>query len=519
MKKHIFVIALAFSLASCNVRVTFINNRTGEFFLRKGETVLLPVEEDATPAKLTIIGDGVVTGTPFDIKASSSVVDYYIPFTARDNSVIRLDGASFQSEFYRRIKKGWSSKKESRMHFHPHSGWINDPNGLFYKDGVWHMYYQYNPFGAKWGNMSWGHATSKDLFHWKEHEVVLIPDSLGMIFSGSAICAGDKVVAVYTSAGMRQSQSLAFSEDSGRTFNKFESNPVLESFRPDFRDPKVFRYGDEWRLVLAAGNAVEIYSSSDLKKWSFESRFGENYGNHGGVWECPDLFELPYDDGSKWVLLVSNTRDASHGSSVQYFIGDFDGRIFTPCDNNVRWLDYGRDFYAAASWNNVPEGRRVAVAWANNWQYANDVPASGFRGQMSTPRELSLAEYNGNVVLRSAPVQEVVSMLPDRCGRQPFYWKGEVRNGDELILKNRFDEALKISFSNGSVAVNRRFSGATDFHKAYPSKDVAPLSPDELHIIELLVDRNLVEVFIDGGAVSFTESVFPREQYNRIDIW
>ena len=519
MKRLASIVALAFSLASCNVRVTFINNRTGEFSMRKGETVLLPIEEDATPSKLTIMEDGVVTGTPFDIKASSSVVDYYIPFTARNNSVIRLDGASFQSEFYRSIKKGWCSKKESRMHFHPHSGWINDPNGLFYKDGVWHMYYQYNPFGAKWGNMSWGHATSRDFFHWKEHDVALTPDSLGMIFSGSAVCEDDKVVAVYTSAGMRQSQSLAFSEDSGRTFNKFETNPVLESSRPDFRDPKVFRYGDGWRLVLAAGNAIEIYSSIDLEHWSFESRFGENYGNHGGVWECPDLFELPYGNSTKWVMLVSNTRNPFHGSAVQYFIGDFDGSIFTPCDDKERWLDYGRDFYAAASWNNAPDGRRVAIAWTNNWLYANDVPASEFRGQMSAPRELSLMDYDGGPVLRNYPVSEVISKLPSMCAGKPFYWKGSVEERDELILKNRFEEALKISFSNGEAAVNRRFSGTTDFHEAYPSKDVAPLSKDAIHVVELLVDRNLVEVFIDGGAVSFTESVFPKEQYNRIEVW
>lgn len=519
MKRVASIITLLLLLTSCNIRVGFINNLTGEFALKKGETIWLPIQEDAPVAKLSIMEQGAVSEAPFDIKAASSSVDYYIPFTARANSILKIYGASFQSEFYRKIKRSGVGRNYSQIHFHPRYGWINDPNGLFCKDGLWHMYYQYNPFGAKWGNMSWGHATSRDLFHWKEHDVALTPDSLGMIFSGSAACADDRVVAVYTSAGMRQSQSIAFSNDSGMTFHKFESNPVLESFRPDFRDPKVFRYGDEWRLVLAAGNAVEIYSSPDLEHWSLESRFGENYGNHGGVWECPDLFELPYENGSKWVLLVSNTRNASHGSAVQYLIGDFDGSVFTPCDDKVRWLDYGRDFYAAATWNNAPDGRRVAVAWANNWLYANDVPASNFRGQMSAPRELSLIDYDGGLVLRNYPVSEVLSKLPSRCGRKPFYWKGSVEKGDELILKNRFNEALKISFSNGTVAVNRRFSGTTDFHEKYPSINRAPLSSEKSHVVELLVDRNLVEIFIDEGAISFTESVFPKEQYNRIEVW
>lgn len=519
MKRVAFIIALLLLFTSCNSRVRFTNNLTGELAVEKGETVWLPIQEDAPVAKLTIIEDGTVSGAPFDIKASSSSVDYYIPFTARVNSVLKVYGVSFQSKFYRKIKGLGVVRKNTKVHFHPHYGWINDPNGLFYKDGVWHMYYQYNPFGAKWGNMSWGHATSRDLFHWKEQDVALTPDSLGMIFSGSAICVDDNVVAVYTSAGRKQSQSLAFSDDSGMTFVKSDSNPVLESERPDFRDPKVFRYGEGWRLVLAAGNAVEIYSSTDLENWSFQSRFGENYGNHGGVWECPDLFELPYGNGTKWVLLVSNTRNASHGSAVQYFIGDFDGSVFTPCDNKERWLDYGRDFYAAASWNNAPDGRRVAVAWANNWQYANDIPSTASRGQMSAPRELTLIDYGGDIVLRNAPVSEVISRLPSKCSGRPFYWKGCVEEGDELILKNNSNEALKISVSSGFAAVNRRFSGAVGFHDTYPSIDIAPISQSKEHFIELVVDRNLVEIFIDGGAVSFTESVFPSKQYSSIDIW
>lgn len=506
-------------LPSCNIQVNFVNNLTGEIALKQGETVWLPIQEDAPVAKLSIVENGILSGTPFDIKAASSSVDYYVPFTAKANSVLQIYGASFQSKFYHKLKRGGIVRKKSQMHFHPNYGWINDPNGLFYKDGVWHMYYQYNPFGAKWGNMSWGHATSKDLFHWVERDVALTPDSLGMIFSGSAICSGDSVVAVYTSAGRHQSQSIAFSDDSGMTFIKSDSNPVLESDLPDFRDPKIFRYGDGWRLVLAAGNAIEIYSSKNLENWSFESRFGENYGNHGGVWECPDLFELPYDNGTKWVMLVSNTRNASHGSAVQYFIGDFDGSVFTPCDNKVRWLDYGRDFYAAATWNNAADGRRVAVAWANNWQYANDIPSVASRGQMSTPRELTLIDYDGKIVLRNTPMSEVVSKLPSKCGRKPFYWKGIVEEGDELILKNSSNEALKVSFSSGTVAVNRRFSGNTGFHETYPSINVAPVSRDKEHVIELLVDQNLVEIFIDEGAASFTESVFPGEQYNRIEIW
>lgn len=516
MKRVLLIIATSLLVACNRPEVVFINNVTAQFGLNKGETILLPVQEDAPYAKLYIVEEGC---PPYDILPASTHVDYFIPYTAGRKCTIRVEGASFQSEFYNKIRKGHTGRKRSFLHFAPSAGWMNDPNGLVYKDCLWHMYFQYNPFFAKWGNMCWGHATSKDLVNWKEHPVALVPDSLGMIFSGSAACEEGRIAAMYTSAGKRQSQSLAWSSDGGLTYEKLSSNPVLTSPRPDFRDPKVFRYGDSWRMILAAGDAIEIYSSDNLVDWQFESRFGEGIGNHGGVWECPDLFELPYHDGKKWVLQVSNTRDGNHGSAVQYFIGGFDGSVFIPDDEKVRWLDYGRDFYAAASWNDAPSGRRVAVAWADNWLYANQTPASGVRGSMTAPRELSLADYGGDIVLKNELAPEVVSALSHTAGTKPFIWDGVVADGDEIILRNKAGEALKIFFSQNEVSVNRRFSGNVGFHQAYPSIDRAPVASAEHHDVSVLVDRNLVEIFIDGGAVSFTESVFPSAQYSIIDIW
>ncbi|MBR5403233.1 MAG: GH32 C-terminal domain-containing protein [Bacteroidales bacterium] len=517
MKRLLIVIAAALSFACTRQEVIFLNNMTAECTLKKGEVIMLPVQEDAPAAKLYVIGNK--EKIQYDILPATSTVDYHVQYKAEDNCVVRIEGVSFQSVFYKKLKRGHDGKKHSFLHFTPSSGWINDPNGLVYKDGVWHMYFQYNPFFSKWGNMSWGHATSKDLVNWKEHPVALMPDSLGMIFSGSAACDKNRIAAMYTSAGKGQSQSLAWSYDGGMTYVKLPSNPVLKSSNPDFRDPKIFRYEDSWRMVLASGNTIEIYSSSNLIDWDYESCFGEEIGNHGGVWECPDLFELPYLDGKKWVLLVSNTRDTNHGSAVQYFIGDFDGSEFTPCDNNVRWLDYGRDFYAAASWNDAPDGRRVAIAWANNWQYANDIPFVGTRGGMTVPRELSLLDYGDDIVLKNKPVHEIVHTLPHVAGRNPFIWEGKVVDGDEIVLRNKCGEALKISFSRNVVSVNRRFSGNVTFNDAYPSIDRAPIQASETHDVSLLVDSNLVEIFIDDGAVSFTESVFPSRQYSIIDIW
>lgn len=516
MKRSLLILAAVLSFACNRPDVVFVNNITADIRLDEGQCILLPIQEDAAHARIRV-SDGDVT--IYDFMPASSHVDYFIPYTAQSECTLRIEGASFQSEFYRNLKFGSEGKKRSFLHFSPASGWINDPNGLVFKDGIWHMYYQYNPFGAKWGNMSWGHATSKDLVHWDEQPVALVPDSLGMIFSGSAACHDGLIAAMYTSAGRRQSQSLAWSSDGGKSYEKISTNPVLESFRPDFRDPKIFHYCDSWRMVLAAGDAIEIYSSSDLVSWQFESRFGEGIGNHGGVWECPDLFELPYKDGKLWVLLVSNTKDESHGSAVQYFIGDFDGSVFSPRDDKIRWLDYGRDFYAAASWNDAPDGRRVAVAWANNWQYANDIPTVGKRSQMSVPRELSLADYGGDIVLMNEPVPEIVRALPHNPGIKPFIWEGKVVDGDEIVLRNKEGEALKISFSRNKLAVNRRFSGNVNFNDAYPSIDIAPLAPAESHDVTLIVDRHLVEVFIDGGAMSFTESVFPTKQFSIIEIW
>ncbi len=483
-----------------------INNISSEIVLQEGETILIPMEDDAPEAVVSVFHDGKPYGIPYTARLAVDTVDYHIPYTADRQVVMRFDGIPFESMFSSGLRRGKASAAwhngRPYMHFKPLYGWMNDPNGMVFKDGEWHLFYQYNPFGSKWGNLSWGHAVSEDLVHWTHLDVPLRPDSLGMVFSGCAVVDEDNtagfgenaIVAVYTSAGSRQVQSLAYSTDNGRTFTKYQENPVLESPRPDFRDPKIFRYGPDgkWIMIISAGDAMEIYSSTDLKSWSFESRFGEGTGSHSSVWECPDLFELPWKDGSRWVMLCSSNRDP-YGSAVQYFIGDFDGHSFVPDDDKVRWLDYGRDHYAAVTWNNAPDNRKILVAWESNWMYAADVPTVGYRGSMTVPRELSLMEYDGGLRVASYPVAEIL----EKCGK-------DIINIDVSSENPSFEaEGIEftIDFEESSVSVFRKDAA---FSSAYGTRLQARLEPKDSHDVLIVKEEGSVECFIDSGAVCIT---------------
>ncbi|HAM26766.1 MAG TPA: glycosyl hydrolase family 32 [Microbacteriaceae bacterium] len=431
---------------------------------------------------------------------------------------------------------------------------MNDPNGLVYFKGVYHLYFQYNPEANVWGNMSWGHASSPDLVHWTEHPVAIPQGEGEAIYSGSAVVdhrnssgfgVGDDppLVAIYTSAyaGGRQAQSLAFSTDGGMTWTKHSGNPVLDRTSTAFRDPKVFWYsaGAEagyWVMVAAEAEARQIvfYQSDDLRRWDYLSAFGP-VDSAGGLWECPDLFALPVDgdpDRKSWVLIVSRDpgRDTS-GSFTQYFVGDFDGIRFTPASDASRRLDGGRDLYAAVSFDNAPNGRRILIGWMSNWNYAAYVPTSPWRGSMSLPRELSLATIQGVVTLvQHLPAElRVLDQVADRRSIGPFDLEG-TRSFDgsaqyrvdvtfepldahefglDLMVGDGQATRLRYDVRTARLGLDRTHSGETGFEGSFASIESAPipLLDGALHL-RVLVDRGSVEVFAHGGAVSLTEQVF-----------
>ena len=490
MKIFILVSCLALICSCSSVKVEHKDDGNGWIELKKGRTVLLPMSDTAPEALLTIYGRDGVVGVPWTARFAIDSIDYYIPYTAEDDIALKISGLPLKSLFYRKVRFGSKRVVNPRpfLHFKPPYGWINDPNGLVYKDGLWHMYYQWNPFGSLWGNMSWGHAVSSDFLHWEHRPLALAPDSLGMVFSGSAVVKDDKILAMYTSSGCKQSQSIAISEDGGNTFVKNGNNPVLESERPDFRDPKIFWYDPEhkWYVIVSAGNAVEIYSSSDTENWKFESRFGEEFGCHGGVWECPDLFPLQYKGTEKWVMIVNCYRNDDIGTATQYFIGSFDGHNFRPDDLDERWLDFGRDHYAAVTWNNAPDKRRILVAWMSNWQYANHMQTEGYRGMMTTPRELSIDEYNGKLIVKSYPVKEVLDNV-----------------GETYVTSMTFSEANSVVDFFGLIL---RFDVASNQFSITRNGHIVsvPLDNRPDHSALVIHADDAVECFIDDGAVCMT---------------
>ena len=398
--------------------------------------LILPVQDDAPESKVCIVKDNEQRGTLMNVRLARERVDSYVPFILSDYKgqqiSVDIQGLPADAVCWKELKLAdsfdMSNKETFRPVYHhtPAYGWMNDPNGMFYKDGVYHLFFQYNPYGSVWGNMHWGHSTSSDLIHWNFEGVSIVPDAWGAIFSGSCVVdhnntAGfgkDAVIAFYTSAkstpwGDVQSESMAYSLDNGKTFVKYAGNPIITSLEKDFRDPKVFWYapGKHWVMILAVGQHMELYSSVNLKDWKKESEFGKMQGAHGGVWECPDLIELPVEGSreKKWVLICNiNPGGPFGGSAAQYFVGSFDGKTFVnESPVQTKWMDWGKDNYATVTWNNAPDGRCIALGWMSNWQYANNVPTRQYRSANTIARDLTLYKAGGEFYLKSTPSREM----------------------------------------------------------------------------------------------------------------
>jgi fructan beta-fructosidase len=441
-----------------------------------------------------------------------------------------------------------------QFHFTPVTGWMNDPNGMFFYEGEYHLFYQHYPDSTVWGPMHWGHAVSKDMLHWEHLPIALYPDSIGYIFSGSAVVDvnntsgfGSKenppIVAVFTYHNMEgeksgrldfQTQGIAYSLDKGRTWSKYDKNPVL--LNPgikDFRDPKVSwnEVAKQWVMTLAVKDHIEFYSSPDLKQWKKLSEFGQTLGAHGGVWECPDLFPLKDAEGkTSWVLLVSiNPGGPQGGSATQYFIGDFDGKNFTSQDTITRWIDYGADNYAGVTWSDVPgqDGRRLFMGWMSNWQYAQVVPTKTWRSAMTLPWEITLQKANNSYSLLTKPAREVKSLHAERkCFSSSTTFEGPVMINfdvpeEQVIafnLANPKGEKVLISLQNGIFSVDRTLSGITNFNDAFPAVHQAQLGNIKVNSVEIYVDASSLEIFINNGELVMTELVFPSEPYTTANL-
>ncbi len=553
--------------------------------------LLLPIQEREEIANISILVNGKQVKS-LNAKLAVDKVDYYVPLDLTALPTANLSPLSslpspllLDITFHgdRRTTgaiKGYVCWKEMQQsntfdttnreqfrpvyHHTPLYGWMNDPNGMVYQDGVWHLFYQYNPFGSQWENMNWGHSTSRDLIHWEAQPIALEPDALGSIFSGSCVIDKDNtagfgagaMIAMYTSAGQNQSQSIAYSTDGGKTFTTYAGNPVITQDAPDFRDPKVFWFEQtkRWIVVLAVGQEVQFYSSPNLKDWTYESSFGREYGNHDGVWECPDLLpltlnaKLSNNSSKKWVLLLNiNPGGPFGGSATQYFVGQFDGHKFTCEDapSETKWMDYGKDHYATVTFSNAPDNRTVAIAWMSNWQYANQVPTQQFRSANSIPRDLHLMQLDGETYLVSTPSKEMLAM------RGKAVKKGSASNKVVKNLLKQNDGAYEITatldmqkdgqaqvtlFNNkGEEAVigfdtakkeyyfNRTKSGLTSFSDDFACVTRAPLPDADTYQLRIFVDKASIEVFIDpgfghSGVFPMTSLVFPNEPYNNLRV-
>ena len=441
-------------------------------------------------------------------------------------------------------------------HFAPESGWMNDPNGMVYLDGTYHLFFQHYPDTTVWGPMHWGHAVTDNLTDWKELSIALYPDSLGYIFSGSAVYDAENssqlgtdsnppLVAIYTYHDMDgekagktdyQSQAIAFSLDKGKTWDKYQENPILPNQGiKDFRDPKVFQWVNaegkkEWIMTLAVMDRVQFYDSENLLNWTLKSEFGQGIGAHGGVWECPDLLPFTLADGTqKWVLLVSiNPGGPQKGSATQYFIGQFENGVFTPDDTMIRWIDYGPDNYAGVTWSNLPkeQNRTLFIGWMSNWLYGQVLPTYPWKSSMTIPRELSLFEVNGTLLLKSSPAAELTDLRKvsyeinsEESGlpSEAFEITAGVENSEnfDLYLSNENGDSLRIFKEGNLLSLDRSKSGKTEFHEDFASVFSAPMSWESTSL-RIFVDAHSVEVFVNEGELALTALVFPTSPWKKI---
>ena len=509
--------ALTLSATAQTMKITRAGDTTIVKIEKSPQYLILPVEEEKDEAQV-LLDNGKATDTWMDVRLAQGKTDYYVPFKLNKGRTSVVKILNLKSDALA-LKKGqmklsnvWDVTNTDfyrpSYHHTPSYGWMNDPNGMFYKDGVYHLCYQYNPYGSKWGNMHWGHAISRDLIQWKEVEPTIARDPMGHIFSGSAVIdkegtakyGKDAIVALYTSASDKngQIQCMAYSTDGGYTFHKYPGNPVLTPFDglKDFRDPKVFWYAPlkKWYMIVSADKEMRFYSSPNLRDWTYVSAFGQGYGAQPNQFECPDFFQLPVDGNpnkKKWVMIVNiNPGCLFGGSATEYFIGDFDGKNFV-CDSKpsvAKFLDYGKDHYATVTFSGVQD-RVLGIAWMSNWQYANVTPIRQYRGANTLPREFKLfTGKDGQIYMSSNVVPEVAGLrktfkrLPDLVITQgkesknlssskenAFEMEMDVTPGDAartgFILYNEKGEKVNIYFDMkaGRLVMDRTESGRTKF--------------------------------------------------------
>lgn len=544
--------------------------------------VLFPVEESVDDATLNLLLDGKQEKT-LRIRLARNRVDYYVPFdiSAYKDSKIIFDVVTTQGRASVREASDdacWknirlsdtfdtSNTEKYRPAFHhtPLYGWMNDPNGMFYKDGVWHLYYQWNPYGSKWQNMTWGHSSSTDLVNWNHHPAAIEANGLGAVFSGSSVVdtentAGfgkNAVVALYTSADLSQIQSIAHSADHGHTFEIYPGNPVI-TLESEARDPNMFWDTANNRWVLSLAHALDhemlFFTSPDLKNWTLQSAFGKGKGAQDGVWECPDLFKLKVDgtDEEKWVLVCNiNPGGPFGGSATQYFVGDFDGTTFkadTDADGNIptKWMDYGKDHYATVSWSGAPDNRRTLIGWMSNWQYAAEVPTLQYRSANTLPREAGLFKNaDGQIYMSSAPSPELVNIRDKEivkvnnksAGRKKRVFSLPVSNDGvceilldldcrradsvDIRIANNADESVTLRYnsSDHTLSFDRRHSGIVDFSQDFPAVTVAPTFENDKKIsLRIFIDKSSMEVFGNNGKFVMTNLVFPTMPYSTLSI-
>ena len=554
MKKNRTIACLAALLMAigANAQVTpkILGDRHAMLRLDKQKKyLLLPVEEKEEYAHIRVVRNNQLVKT-LNCRLAVDKVDYFVPYEVGEGELLdisfngntRATGAINGFACWKRMSYSDTfdtknvEKHRPVYHHTPAYGWMNDPNGMFYKDGTWHLCYQYNPYGSQWENMTWGHSTSTDLVHWNAEPTAITPDALGTIFSGCCVVdknntAGfgkDAIVAFYTSAGASQTQSMAYSTDGGKTFTKYENNPVITSNVPDFRDPHVFWNAEAgfWNMILAAGQQMSIYSSKDLKQWKHESDFGAEYGNHGGVWECPDLMKMKVrgTDKEKWMLICNiNPGGPFGGSATQYFIGEFDGHKFT-CEDEpteTKWMDYGKDHYATITFDNAPEGRRVGIAWMSNWQYANQVPTKQFRSANSIARDFGLFEYNGETYCSVLPAKEMDAVRGQRVSSPTETCEivVQLRGDAQLTLRNGKGERVVITYdaAEQTIDFDRRRSGDVSFSEAFPCIVTSP-TYGQIKTLRIFVDRSSIEIFDADGKMAMTNLVFPSDPYNKLVV-
>ncbi|OYX25945.1 MAG: glycosyl hydrolase family 32 [Flavobacteriales bacterium 32-35-8] len=469
------------------------------------------------------------------------------------------------------------------LHFTPKEGWMNDPNGMFYYNGYYHLYYQHYPEGNKWGPMHWGHAVSTDMVTWKEMPIAIFPDEKGYIFSGSAVVDvnntsgfakdGKKpIIAMFTYHDMDgekagktnyQSQAIAYSLDEGQTFTKYSGNPVIKNPNiKDFRDPKIVwdSIHEKWFMVLAAGQKIMFYSSSNLKDWELESDFGDGVGAHGGVWECPDFFPMVVQgtDEIKWVLLVSiNPGGPNGGSATQYFVGDFNGKQFNidpsfekdlnGSEHKSIWIDYGRDNYAGVTWANIPDtdGRKLFMGWMSNWHYGQEVPTETWRSAMTVAREVELQKMDASYRLLFKPVKELTNYRSTKYKKESIEIKGNTKIIDSKVvdlssteinfkisdlkdsgftfkLTNKQGDTLAFGYNNSdnNFFVDRRKSGKTAFSEKF-ANHISKAKRTSLNSDltgAIILDKTSIELFFDNGETVMTEIFFPNSPFDKLSI-